>query len=295
METVSFLVGVHAVLGAWWLYCHSTVEWGLLRFPRFYTPACCRVGRCCSFQPRSSKITWREMWRRSPATTYVRLAHCSGLLRSWSPLVRGFHRIDSRQRWLGCLRENGSSWIIPYFARTVDRSPSSWSTNSRKSRDHSFYSVCRRHLIDYSSISTAVDLPDVSVDSSFYRLSRLAFSNTWTDRSTRLSCGLLLIHRWWVPSIFVGCPPWGLGRSFCPDSTLDNCWRKSCRIPPSSPVGSRVAQGLWLLLRSWSLERKVRITPAWRWWRGRSPDQSLSLLVMGCACGSVQGFVETVC
>ena len=271
----SFLVRVHAVLGAGWLYCHSALEWGLLRFPRFYTPACCRVGRCCSFQPRSSKITWREMWRRSPATTYVRLAHCSGLLRSWSPLVRGFLWIGCRQRWFGFLWENGSSHNVPYSARIVDRSHSSWSTSSQKYRDRSFCCVCRRHLIDYSSMSTVVGLPDVSVESSFGRFSRLAFSNGWIDRSTPSSCGFLSIHGWWVPSIFAECPLWGLGRSFRPDSTSDNCWRKSCKIPPSSLVGSSVARGLLLLLQSWSLTRKVLITPNWRCSCRSSSYQSL--------------------
>ena len=33
--------------------------------------------------------------------------------------------------------------------------------------------MCRRHLIDYSSIYTVVGLPDVSVDSSFGFLSRM--------------------------------------------------------------------------------------------------------------------------
>ena len=75
----------------------------------------------------------------------------------------------------------------------------------RKSRDQSFYSMCKRHLIDYSSISTVVGLLNVSVNPSFGRFSRLAFSNGWTDRSTR-SCGLLLIYRWWVPYfVSVGC------------------------------------------------------------------------------------------
>ena len=49
-----------------------------------------------------------------------------------------------------------------------------------------------------------------------------------------------------------------------------------CKTLPNSPVGSRVGQGLSLLLRSRSLGRNVRITPDWRCWCGKSPDLSLS-------------------
>ena len=117
-------------------HCHSVVEWWILWFPRFYTLARCRVGRCLSFRPRSLKTTrglgFCGMWRRSPTTTYVHLVQCSELLRLWSPLVREFLRIGSRQHWLGYLRENGLSRIVPCSARIIDRSPSFWSSSSRK-------------------------------------------------------------------------------------------------------------------------------------------------------------------
>ena len=44
---------------------------------------------------------------------------------------------------LGCPRQSGSSRIVPCSARIVDRSPSSWSINSRKSRD-SLSVVCAK-------------------------------------------------------------------------------------------------------------------------------------------------------
>ena len=50
----------------------------------------------------------------------------------------------------------------------------------------------------------------------------------------------------------------------------------SCRIISNSLVGSRVRQGFSFLLRSWSRERKVWITPDWRCWCGRSLNLSLS-------------------
>ena len=160
-----------------------------------------------SFRPSTSKTTRHsgshEMRCRYPATAYVRLAHCSGLLRSSSPLGRRFLRIGSWQHWLGCLRQNGLSQIVPYPAQIIDRSLSSWLSNSQKSRDESFCNVCRRHLIDYSLISTVVSLHDVSVNSRFGRFSRLVFLNGWTDRLTLSSSGHLPIHRSWVPSIFV--------------------------------------------------------------------------------------------
>ena len=155
-------------------------------------------------------------------------------------------------------------WIRPLYTRIRHfLLPLDWPV-VWKSRDQSFCSVPSKHLIDYSSILTAVDLPDVSFGLSFGWFSRFVFSNSWTDRSTRSSCGLLPIHRWWVPSNFARFPLWGLGWSFRRGSASDNCCRMLCRVPPNSPVGLRVALGLSLLLRSWSLVRKVWITPDWR-------------------------------
>ena len=95
--------------------------------PPICTPACYRVGRCRSFRPSSLKTTQCsrscEMCNWNPATTRVHLVHFNEPLRSSSALARGFLRIASRQHLLVCLRENGLSWILPYSARIIDRSP----------------------------------------------------------------------------------------------------------------------------------------------------------------------------
>ena len=53
-----------------------------------------------------------------------------------------------------------ASFFLPRLHKST-----SWLINNQKFHDRSFSSVCRRHLIDHSSILTDVDLPDISVDS----------------------------------------------------------------------------------------------------------------------------------
>ena len=69
-------------------------------------------------------------------TTYVHLAHCSGLLWSLSSLVRVFLRIECQQHWLGCLMENGSSRIVLLIDQ---QSETSWPV---------FLHHYRKHLIN---------------------------------------------------------------------------------------------------------------------------------------------------
>ena len=93
--------------------------WELLQFRRFGAPTHCRVGLCCLFQPNSLKTIpcsrLREMWHRNPVATFASLAHCSGLLRSSSLLMRGFIRSWGRQHWFDCPLENGSGQICLVF------------------------------------------------------------------------------------------------------------------------------------------------------------------------------------
>ena len=141
---------------------------------------------------------------------------------------------------------------MPYSSQSNLRlMPFSSTANSSQHCVRPFYNVCIRHSVFPFSTSIVVSR---FLSLACYDHGRCFEPFLW--RNVLQYC-----RRWWVPSTFFEGllirSVWSLRRA----SALLSCSWRSYRRLPNSSGGSREVQGLWFLLQSSILARRVRWTP----------------------------------